>query len=346
MQFKSLIFSSSIALFSAQLALLLHLPLPWLMGPLLLTAVCRYSGLNLFCPAWCRKAGQWCIGSSLGLYFVPAIVTVLQDTLLLIAVAIVFALWQDWFGARMLVRFGGVGFKTAWFSSSVGGASEMSTLAERYGAEVDKVASVHSLRVLMVVVSIPFAFQYLGIHGSDASQFGKNTLFDVWGLLALVLLTVSCAFIFQWRNWINPWVLGPLFASALLTLSGTHWSAIPPEIQNLSQMFIGWSLGCKFGPDFFKRAPQFLAVVGVCNALALAASVMVAYALSWVLPLSVPTLILSLAPGGITEMTITAKVLQLGVPVVTTVQVARMVCVLLVTGPLFHRLARRQHEQE
>ena len=86
----------------------------------------------------------------------------------------------------------------------------------------------------------------------------------------MVLLTVSCAFIFQWRNWINPWVLGPLFASALLTLSGTHWSAIPPEIQNLSQMFIGWSLGCKFGPDFFKRAPQFLAVVGVCNALALA----------------------------------------------------------------------------
>ena len=212
----------------------------------------------------------------------------------------------------------------------------MSTLAERYGAEVDKVASAHSLRVLMVVVSIPFAFQYLGIHGSDAGQFTKNTVFDAWGLLALMALPVSSALWFQWRNWINPWVLGPLLAAAVLTLNGIHLSAIPPEIQNLSQMFIGWSLGCKFGPDFFKRAPQFLAVVGVCNAIALTASVAVAYALSWVLPVSVPTLILSLAPGGITEMTITAKVLQLGVPIVTTVQVARMVCVLLVTGPLFH----------
>ncbi|UOO88348.1 AbrB family transcriptional regulator [Vitreoscilla massiliensis] len=336
MQFKSLASSVIIAMLGAQLALLLHLPLPWLMGPLLLTAVCRYSGLYLYCPVWCRKAGQWCIGCSLGLYFMPAIVTVLQDTVWLIVAAIAFALWQDWFGSRMLVRFGGVGFKTAWFSSSVGGASEMSTLAERYGAEVDKVASAHSLRVLMVVVSIPFAFQYLGIHGSDASQFTKNTVFDAWGLLALVALTVSSALWFQWRNWINPWVLGPLLAAALLTLNGIHLSAIPPEIQNLSQMFIGWSLGCKFGPDFFKRAPQFLAVVGVCNAIALTASVLVAYALSWVLPVSVPTLILSLAPGGITEMTITAKVLQLGVPIVTTVQVARMVCVLLVTGPLFH----------
>ena len=175
------------------------------------------------------------------------------------------------------MRLGGVGFKTAWFSSSVGGASEMSTLAERYGAEVDKVASAHSLRVLMVVISIPFAFQYLGVQGHDASQFAKNNLFDAWGFLALLGLTIATAFFFQWRNWINPWVLGPLLAAAVLTLSGNHWSAIPQEIQNISQMFIGWSLGCKFGPDFFKRAPQFLWVVGVCNVVALLAAVLVAW---------------------------------------------------------------------
>ena len=101
-------------------------------------------------------------------------------------------------------------------------------------------------------------------------------------------------------------------------------------------MFIGWSLGCKFGPDFFKRAPQFLWIVGVCNAVALLAAVLVALVLAWTWAGSVPTFLLGLAPGGITEMTITAKVLQLGVPIVTTVQVARMVCVLLITGPLCH----------
>ncbi len=342
MQKKTLFISLAIALTGAVVALFLHLPLPWLMGPLLLTAMCRYSGLNVQCPAWCRKAGQWCIGSSLGLYFMPSMLSIWQSAMGLIVVAIAFALLQNYLGSKMLVRFGGVGFKTAWFSSSVGGASEMSTLAERYGAEVDKVASAHRLRVLMVVVSIPFAFQYLGVQGHDASQFGKNSLFDAWGFLALLGLTVSTALFFQWRNWINPWVLGPLLAAAVLTLSGNHWSAIPQEIQNISQMFIGWSLGCKFGPDFFKRAPQFLWIVGVCNAVALLAAVLVALVLAWIWAGSVPTFLLSLAPGGITEMTITAKVLQLGVPIVTTVQVARMVCVLLITGPLYHLQAARK----
>jgi hypothetical protein len=52
-------------------------------------------------------------------------------------------------------------------------------------------------------------------------------------------------------------------------------------------------------------------------------------------------LVLGTAPGGITEMAITAKVLQLGVPVVTAFQVCRLVAVLLIVGPLFAWLARR-----
>ena len=48
-----------------------------------------------------------------------------------------------------------------------------------------------------------------------------------------------------------------------------------------------------------------------------------------------------MAPGGIAEMTITAKVLHLSVPLVTVFHVCRMVCVLLSTGPLYRLLLRR-----
>ena len=47
------------------------------------------------------------------------------------------------------------------------------------------------------------------------------------------------------------------------------------------------------------------------------------------------TMLLSTSPGGIAEMAITAKVLQLGVPVVTAFQVCRLVAVLLLVGPMF-----------
>jgi uncharacterized membrane protein AbrB (regulator of aidB expression) len=57
--------------------------------------------------------------------------------------------------------------------------------------------------------------------------------------------------------------------------------------------------------------------------------------MAWLTGLHPATLILGTAPGGIAEMAITAKVLQLGVPVVTAFQVCRLVAVLLMVGPLF-----------
>ncbi|MNF03394.1 putative ammonia monooxygenase [compost metagenome] len=49
-------------------------------------------------------------------------------------------------------------------------------------------------------------------------------------------------------------------------------------------------------------------------------------------------MVLGTAPGGISEMAITAKVLQLGVPVVTAFQVCRLMAVLLLVEPLYRRL--------
>ena len=60
-----------------------------------------------------------------------------------------------------------------------------------------------------------------------------------------------------------------------------------------------------------------------------------AWLLAWGTGLHPATMILGTSPGGIAEMSITAKVLQLGVPVVTAFQVCRLVAVLLIVGPMF-----------
>jgi uncharacterized membrane protein AbrB (regulator of aidB expression) len=54
---------------------------------------------------------------------------------------------------------------------------------------------------------------------------------------------------------------------------------------------------------------------------------------------SVGTMVLATAPGGIAEMCITAKVVQLGVPLVTAAHVARVVMLVTMTAPVF-RLGR------
>jgi uncharacterized membrane protein AbrB (regulator of aidB expression) len=54
------------------------------------------------------------------------------------------------------------------------------------------------------------------------------------------------------------------------------------------------------------------------------------------------TAILATAPGGIAEMSLTAKTLQLGVPVVTAFHVTRLVTLVLTIGPLFRLLRGRK----
>lgn len=337
---RPLLVGLAVAACGVVLAHVLNFPVPWLLGPLLCTAIARINEAPAESHPWIRRAGQWCIGTSVGLYFMPDVAMLLITHAPAILGCIVFALTLGTINALVLYRFGGVDLPTAWYSGAIGSASEMANLAARQGAEIDKVASAHSLRVFMVVVSVPFAFQWLGIHGADGSDLARPQAIHYGGLLALFALTSSAAWLFLRMKWSNAWILGPMLAAALLTLSGQHWSAIPQPVLNLGQLCIGWSLGSQFRPGFFARAPHFLLVAGLLNALTLALVIVTAWSLARLTGLPEATLALGLAPGGMAEMVITAKVLQLGVPIVTMMHVSRLIAMLLLIAPAYRVVAR------
>ena len=113
----------AIALTGALLALWAHLPLPWMLGALLLTAAVRIAGGGTVCPRPARNAGQWVIGTSLGLYFTPQVIGHIGSNAGPIIVGMLFALGLAFIGTAILRRYTDADFKTAWFSSAMGGAS-------------------------------------------------------------------------------------------------------------------------------------------------------------------------------------------------------------------------------
>lgn len=324
-----------LALSGALVAVWLTIPLPWLIGSLLLTAITKTAGVNSTSHTVFRNIGQWVIGTSLGLYFTPEVLNIISGYSPFIFAGMVFAILLGINGSLILRKWGHVDFKTAWFASAIGGASEMANLAEKNHARTDLVASAHSLRMIMVVVSIPFAFKFLNISGNYP---GTEALyfFNTSGFFKLIILTSIAGLIFKKLSLPNPWVLGPLLVTILLTGNDTILTYLPNEISKLGQLFIGWSLGDKFGPDFFKKAPRYLSVVAISNTLNLILAFGFSYLLFLVSDIPFPTLVLGNSPGGIAEMAITAKVLSLGAPVVTAFHVSRMVFVLLITSPLYY----------
>ena len=339
---------------AALLAVRARVPVPWMIGPLLATAAARMAGWPAASSIALRNGGQWVIGAALGLYFTPQVTALVLGLWWAVALAVLFALGLGaLFGGWMQRALGAAGAgltpaqrrATAWFASSVGGASEMTLLAERAGARADLVAAAHSVRMTVVVLVLPFAMQWARQHWQlpvlDATPPGRAAA--EWpGLLWLGLATGAGAWLMGRTRRANPWFIGPLLVTMALTMADVHASAVPKVLTNAAQLVIGVSLGVRFSRPFLRTAPRWLlaAAVGTLGMIALCAGF--AGLLAWLTGLHPVTLMLATAPGGIAEMAITAQVLQLGVAVVTAFQVCRLVAVLLLAEPLFGWLERRR----
>ena len=331
------------ALVAALACVQLRWPLPWMIGPLLATAVMSTLGAATFSYTPLRHVGQWVIGAALGLYFTPQVVglvlslwwAMLLNVLWALAVGVAFGAWlHRVHHGPGVFHIAGLSRCTSYFASPIGGASEMTLMAEQRGAQTELVASAHSLRVLMVTLIIPFGFQFAGLHGLDTTLPGPRVV--SWpGLAALSLLTgMGCWLMLKLRG-TNPWFLGALVASLVLTASGQTWSAIPTWLSNAAQLVIGISLGVRFTRSFVHLAPRWLASVAVGTLAMIALCAGFAWCVAELAGLHWATLLLGTSPGGITEMAITAKVLQLGVPLVTALHVTRLAAVLLLAEPMF-----------
>lgn len=325
----------------------LHLPLPWMLGPLL--AIAAGSLLGAPTRSWnpLRNAAQWIIGTALGLYFTAEtgalVLRLWWAVLLAVAWALALGWGFGWWLERQMEGHLPVAPKarraTTYFAAAIGGASEMTLLAEREGARTDLVAAAHSLRLVIVTVGIPFALTFGGLHGVDMVPSALREV--AWGPLALLGgMTLAGALALRHLGWANPWFIGALLVAMVLTLAGVQLSALPTWVTNAAQLVIGVSLGVRFRAEFIHTAPRWLALVALGSLGMTVLCVGFAGFLAWGTGLHPATLVLGTSPGGIAEMAITAKVLQLGVPVVTAFQVCRLVAVLLLVAPLYRRLYR------
>ena len=336
---------------AATLCVQLQTPIPWMLGPLLVTGLASLAGAPTASADLLRNAGQWIIGAALGLYFTPQVGALLVELWWAIALGVVWALalgaaFGLWLQRRHAHELPAPSLQaTTYFASAIGGASEMTLLAERAGARTDLVAAAHSLRLVLVVLIVPFAMQWAQSHWGLVVN--PSLLLPVGpvhppGLLILALATLAAGWLMQRLGRTNPWFMGALLAALLITLMEGPSSALPVALTNAAQLVIGVSLGVRFQPEFIRTAPRWLASVAWGTLVMLALCSLLGWGLSHLTGLHPVTLILGTSPGGITEMAITAKVLSLGVPVVTAFQVSRLVAVLVLAEPMYQWLRRPQ----
>jgi uncharacterized protein len=315
-----------IAAVAGAVAVWLGIPLPWMLGPFFVFAALSVSGLAFELLPMGREIGQVAIGTAVGLRFTGdvllAVVTLLPAMLLATAYVMAFTMLAA-FLIRPMARMDS---NTAFFATAAGGMADMAHVAERHGGSPGSVAVVHSMRVSLVVAVVPFLVHFFGERGTALTGQGHSP--DNLLLVALALAAgLLAARLLKGSPLPNRWLVGPILAGMVLGISGLVQVTIPGLLILLAQIALGTWLGCRFRREMLAALPRVTAsavAVAVFMILCAAAGALV---LSGATGLPYTTSFLALAPAAVTEMVLTAQVMNLDAEVVSAFHVMRIAVV-------------------
>lgn len=318
----------------------LHVPLAFVLGPMLVTAGFSIGGFKVWAPVNGRRFGQLIIGGAIGLNLTPPVLlnmigwlpAMIGTALLSMAFSGVLASGLAYFG-----RFDG---KTAFFALMPGGLSEMASIGAGQGAQSEPIALVQALRVALVVCILPPLIGRFGIDGDFVSLADRPDLGPI-GIVLLVVASGVGVWLLRLVRFNNPWVVGAILGAAGLAASGQVAGHLPNWLFYLGQFLIGISIGARFRREAVLKLHR-VAVVGAVFVVLMTAGLFgFALLLSAWGGIDIASAALASSPGGFAEMAATAQSLHLDVALVTGFHVIRSILVNGLTSyswTVFHRV--------
>lgn len=301
------------------------MPLPWMIGPLLTTAALRLADPFAFTvPVQVRPFGQVTVAAQVGLAFTPAAVTaVLELAPLLVTMSLMTAA-SAFVAATLLGRMSGMGLAPALLATMPTSPVEAAVLAEKFGVPPAPIILAQTLRIAGVVLLVPVGIYLIDGWPDRSVPVGIAAGFDPVSVALLYAIAVTGALCFRRLGLSNPYFLGPLAIVAALSGMGGGLSPFPPVLLSLAQLVLGTWLGSNFRRDLFLRAGRLAWAVAVSGLLFLTLATLCALVLARVASLPWEEMVLGAAPGGVTEMALTAKYMGLNVALITAFQITRI----------------------
>ncbi|MBQ2263005.1 MAG: AbrB family transcriptional regulator [Loktanella sp.] len=316
------------------------LPLPWLIGSLVITAALSLSGLNVSTPPLIRQSGQLIAAIAIGLGFSSQVMAMLSDYVYLIIFSALASVALGIVAAWLVSKMSEIPFETAYFSSMPGGVAEMSVLAQRFGGDSALVATAQSIRIIIVVLSIPIVLDVI-MAADIVGNPSDPTTFKPWlKVVPLLILGGGLGLALSKMGVMNAFFLAGLAVGATVAIAELSSGVIPAQAVNAAQVLIGCALGGRIDPRLLTQLRAFLPITTACTLALILFNAAIAVVLHYQSDLPVSVLLLATAPGGVAEMSITAKAFMLAAPLVTAFHLTRIILIVVFSAPLYRACAR------
>ena len=316
---------------------LLGLPLPWLLGPIFACLAAALLAIPMRGIRPLNEAMRTVLGVAAGATLTPAVLATLPGMwptlvlvpLMVIAIGVI--------GIPYFRRVWGYDHATAYYSAMPGGLQDMLVFGEEAGGNVRALSLIHATRVLVIVVALPFLLQWVwnadltNPPGAPVSSIPPSQL-------ALMIAAAGAGWWIAARLGVfGATILGPLVATAAVTLAGLLNHRPPAEAVWAAQFFIGMTIGAKYaGVTLEEVRRDLLAGFGFCAILILLTLVFVEGIYMGGLAPGREA-ILAFAPGGQAELTVLALIVGADMAFVVAHHVLRLFVVIL-GAPIAARL--------
>ncbi len=318
---------------------LLHIPLAWMLGAMTFTGMLAWNDRAAVLQPT-RPAALIFLGLGLGQTFTPQVMAAVGMALPWLILGGLLSILAGALTARIFARLAGTDSGTGYYASVPGGVILMVVLAQRARVSVPAVTLAQTIRVLVVVAFVPPLVTLLAPHGDAAAFMAERPAVHYPGLGLMVAGGLAVSLLIARTGLANPWMLGPCAMVILLSAFGHLPSGVPVWMVDAAQIGMGMTLGTRLSRRFLLSLRR-LAIASVLTTLALVVIMAVmALPVAWLSGLPAAAAVLGLAPGGMPEMTITAKALELAVPLVLGFHLVRMLMCNLMVAPIW-KLALR-----
>ncbi|MGH1367113.1 MAG: AbrB family transcriptional regulator [Maritimibacter sp.] len=306
-------------------------PLPYMLGALLAAALAVAFGQSYFpegyaFPMSMRELFVGVIGTMIGAQVNPDFLSLLPLLALTGPAVLIFVALAHALNFQVFRRLGGYDAPTAYYAGAPGGLIESIAFGEEHGADLRILTLMQFLRIIVVVTVVPFGISLWEGHavGSAAGVMGPS---GDWSWYDLPLI-FAIGLLGQWigrRLKLPASILtGPLLVMGILAASGLVSVVLPPWLVALAQVVLGTGLGLRF---IGMTRAMFVKGIGlscVSVAMMLALGIALSAILHAIGGLPVDMLLISFAPGGVTEMSLIALSLAANPAFVTLHHVLRI----------------------
>ncbi len=339
---------------------LIHMPLPWMLGPLVTVAVAK----NFFSQRFprlipvkqlmpltmrIRRAALLVLGYALGSAFTPQtgqyllthLPAITGLTLVTIAICLL--------GGYAAGRIAGVGTITGLLGSMPGGIIQMLSIAKNVReADTSAVIMMQTVRTVTVVVLVPL----IVTHGLAGQVYPVNQAAlpahsgEIPALLLFAGVIAGATYLAEVLKITGSYIIiAPVIGTAALVLAGIDAPPLPPWLLLVAQIGFGMPIGMIISIHRLASWKKTVAYTFASMIMVISALLGVSYFYSRYFPPDIATLFISTAPGGFSEMGLTAMAVQADLATVVAFQLFRFIFVMLVVMPVIRRwLSRRRKD--